>query len=310
MTMYSKKMPANMSATKIARTTFSVAVLASTLVGVFAFMQAQANSKTNRPANVPAELADNCWVESFSDDFNKLDLWDAQTNSGQWKTSYIWPRDAIINEELQYYVDEKEHGVSPFSINNGVLNITASKTPSSLKNQVNGAQYISGVLTTENGFSQKYGRFDALAQVPAGRGLWSAFWLLPSFDQWPQGVAILPEIDVMEHIGHEVNTFHTTLHTNQNGPLESHPYDHTFKYNITEDFHLYTVVWTPEYVNWYFDKRWVASHRTPKDFTRPVHFLLNLAVGGTWPGAPDANTTFPANYRIDYVKAFTDSDRC
>jgi len=285
-------------------------VLIATAVGVLGFMQVHANSSSNRPGNVPEVLADNCWVESFTDDFDKLDLWDAQTNSGQWKTSYIWPRDAIINSELQYYVDEKEHGVSPFSVNDGVLSITANKTPDALKGQVNGAQYISGVLTTENGFSQQYGRFEALAQVPAGRGLWSAFWLLPSFDQWPQGVAILPEIDVMEHIGHELNTFHTTLHTNQNGAFESHPYDHSFKNDITENFHLYTVVWTPEYVNWYFDKRWVASHETPKDFTRPVHFLLNLAVGGTWPGAPDSNTEFPANYRIDYVKAFKNSDQC
>jgi len=264
----------------------------------------------NAQSRSPVHIEEACWNETFADEFDTLDFWNKETNAGQWKTSYIWDRDIIINNELQYYVDPIEHGISPFSVDNGVLHITASRTPESLLSRAEGQEYISGVLTTENGFSQKYGRFEARAKVPAGKGLWSAFWLLPSFDQWPEGVAVLPEIDVMEHIGHEHRTFHTTLHTNQNGKLESHPYDHTFRTNLTEDFHLYSVVWTPEKVDWYFDKRHVASHKTPRDFTRPVHFLLNLAVGGSWPGSPDRRTEFPATYSVDYVRAFESSGEC
>ena len=281
---------------------FAVALGLVGLASTITFMQAQAQS------NVPKIIDENCWIESFSDEFDQLDLWNAQTGEGQWKTRYIWDRQTIINNEMQFYIDPAEHGVSPFSTANGVLAITADKTPPSLVDRVSGQQYVSGVLTSENGFSQKYGRFEARAQVPAGKGLWSAFWLLPSFDQWPQGVAVLPEIDVMESLGHERQTFHTTLHTNQNGQLESHPYDHTVNSVLSENFHLYSVVWTPESVNWYFDKRLVASHKTPKDFTRPVHFLLNLAVGGNWPGEPNAQTVFPARFKIDYVKAYT--SRC
>jgi len=263
-------------------------------------MQAQAQS-------TPAKLLDDrCWATSFSDEFDTLDYWNAQTGEGQWKTSYIWDRETIINEELQYYIDPIEHGVSPFSVADGILAITAMPTPDALKNRVSGQPYVSGVLTSEKGFSQQYGRFEVSAKMPKGKGLWSAFWLLPSFDQWPSGVAVLPEIDVMEYLGHESNTYHTTLHTNQNGPLESHPYDHTFNDDLSQDFHLYSVVWTPESVSWYFDKRWVASHKTPKDYTRPVHFLLNLAVGGKWPGSPNAQTNFPAIYSVDYVRAYTD----
>lgn len=269
-----------------------------------AFFQVQAQSKS------PAELDDSCWVETFSDEFDSIDFWDAQTQTGQWRTRYIWDRNIIINNELQYYIDPVEHGVSPFSTDNGILNITADRTPQELIGKVEGQEYVSGVLTSENGFAQKYGRFEASAKVPGGKGLWSAFWLLPSFDQWPEGVAVLPEIDVMENLGNENRTYHTTLHTNQNGKLESHPYDHTFKTDLTKDFHLYSVVWTPEKVDWYFDKKWVASHPTPQDFTRPVHFLLNLAVGGSWPGNPDRRTKFPATYSIDYVKAFKDSGKC
>ncbi len=255
-------------------------------------------------------LAEQCWQRSFSDDFDSLDLWDNTTGKGQWKTSYIWGSDIRINNELQYYVDPRVHGHNPFSIEDGLLTITAIPTPAKLEGKVNDMPYVSGVLTTENGFAQKYGRFEASLKVPQGKGLWSAFWLLPSFDQWPQGVAVLPEIDVMESIGHERRTFHTTLHTNQTGKLTSHPYDHTVRHTLSDNFHLYSVVWTPEKVVWYFDKRKVAEHPTPADFTRPVHFLLNLAVGGNWPGSPDKNTRFPAHFVVDYVRAYTAKEGC
>jgi len=257
-------------------------------------------------------LDDACWEQGFVDDFDTLDLIGPDNPDGQWKPAYIWPADVIINQELQYYVDPAvvgdEH--SPFSVTDGVLTIEAKPTPPALLGSVAGQPYVSGVLTTENGFSQRHGRFEALLKPPAGQGLWSAFWLLPSFEQWPAGVAVLPEIDVMEHIGHEPNTVHTTLHTNQNGTLESFPYDHTVGDDLTRGFHRYSVVWTAEAVHWYLDREHLVSHPTPKDFTRAVHFLLNLAVGGSWPGAPDASTVFPARYQIDQVSAWTRRDSC
>jgi|GEM_PF-3289340 len=196
-------------------------------------------------------LDDACWEQGFVDDFDTLDLIGPDNPDGQWKPAYIWPADVIINQELQYYVDPAvlgdEH--SPFSVTDGVLTIEAKPTPPALLGSVAGQPYVSGVLTTENGFSQRHGRFEALLKPPAGQGLWSAFWLLPSFEQWPAGVAVLPEIDVMEHIGHEPNTVHTTLHTNQNGTLESFPYDHTVGDDLTRGFHRYSVVWTAEAVH-------------------------------------------------------------
>ena len=255
-------------------------------------------------------IDDTCWQQTFSEDFNELDLWDPETDKGRWKTSYIWGSDIIINNELQYYIDPREHDAEPFEINNGVLAIMADKTPAKLQQQVQDRPYISGALTTENEFSQLYGRFEVKAQVPAGKGLWSAFWLLPSFDKWPEGVAVLPEIDVMEHIGDQPRTYHTTLHSNQSGELRSHPYDHTLDVDLTRDFHLYSVIWTAETVSWYLDSKWMASHATPDDFTQPVHFLLNLAVGGNWPGEPNSDTKFPASFHIDYVRAYANNGRC
>jgi len=260
-------------------------------------------------------LNDACWTISFEDNFDELSLWDetldaSHADQGIWRTQYIWPRDIIINNEEQFYIDPRQVNLSPFSISNSILKITAQRTPKELLPYVTDQPYVSGVLTSQKSFSQKYGRFEVSAKVPEGKGLWSAFWLLPTFDSWPEGIAILHEIDVMEHLGHQPNVYHTTLHTNQTGELTSHPYDHTETHALTTDFHRYTVVWTPESVNWYLDGQWRAAHPTPDDYTQPVHFLLNLAVGGSWPGSPDNTTTFPAHYEIDYVRAYTANEQC
>jgi len=265
---------------------------------------------TTAMAQQEKSLSDACWSLSFEETFDKLSIRNQKNPSGLWHTRYIWDRNVIINNEQQFYIDPDEHGHSVFTIDNSVLSIEAKPTPRALRGVVEGQPYVSGVLTTEKSFAQQYGRFEVRAKVPFGQGLWSAFWLLPSFNQWPAGVAVLPEIDVMEHLGHESNTFHTTLHTNQTGPLTSHPYDHTIATDLTKAFHVYSVVWTPKSVSWYLDGEFKAKHPTPRDFTKPVHFLLNLAVGGTWPGSPDGTTEFPAKFQIDYVKAWTDNGTC
>lgn len=287
-------------------TCFSTVLLLSTLQCTVASAQSVKGAAT---------LNDSCWQLSFEDAFDELSLWDdsmpsTSSSQGLWRTQYIWPRDTIINDEQQFYIDPVKHAVSPFSISDGVLSITAEPTPRALRGDVSGQPYTSGVLTTEKTFSQKHGRFEVRAQAPEGQGLWSAFWLLPSFDSWPEGVAVLPEIDVMEHLGHQPNVFHTTLHTNQTGALTSHPYDHTESSSLSDDFNVYTVVWNDYSVNWYLNGEWRAAHKTPDDFTQPVHFLLNLAVGGTWPGSPDASTEFPASFKVDYVRAYTLDETC
>ena len=292
---------------------------------VTALALAVALTPTARAAAPPdAPLDDACWTLAFEDDFDTLELRDegggrpgvdpgariSSAADGRWRTRYIWGRDTIINREMQYYVDPLEQDVSPFSIDEGVLSIRARPTPAALAGSVAGQPYVSGVLTTERSFSQMYGRFEARAQVPDGRGLWSALWLLPSFGRWPEGVAVLPEIDILEHLGHEPRTLHTTLHTNQSGELTSHGQAHDAGVDLSADFHLYSIVWTPERVVWYLDREPLFSFPTPSDFTRPVHFLMNLAVGGGWPGPPDASTRFPADYRIDYVRAWKASEDC
>lgn len=270
-----------------------------------------------QPANAAIDptspLDDRCWDLQFVDDFDSLDLRSSENPTGLWKPAYLWGPDIVINKELQYYVDPEILGAeySPFSIDDGVLSIEARRTPRELLERTNGQEYLSGVMTSKDAYSQKYGRFEAILKQPAGQGFWSAFWLLPDFEKWPEGIAILPELDVMEFLGHAPRTLHTTLHTNQNGPLESHQYDHyDLDDDLTKSFHRYSVVWTPSSVHWYLDREHIASHPTPKDFTRPKRFMLNLAVGGSWPGAPDKTTPLPARYQIDQVSAWQPSEDC
>lgn len=254
-------------------------------------------------------LDDQCWNTTFFEPFDELRLANAENSEG-WTTQYIWDRSTIINNELQYYVNPASHPVNPFSVNDGLLTISATRTPNNLLNTTDGQEYISGVLTSRNWFEQQYGRFEVFAQVPKGQGLWSAFWMLPTHAQWPQGIAVLPELDVMEHLGHQPGTFHTTLHSNQTGQLTSHPYDHNNLGDLTQGFHLYSAVWSDTEVSWYLDGKLMATNPTPQDFDNPKHFLLNLAVGGSWPGSPNSATRFPAEYKIDYVRAMEPNGAC
>jgi beta-glucanase (GH16 family) len=133
--------------------------------------------------------------------------------------------------------------------------------------------------------------------VPAGKGLWPAFWLMPA-DKSPT-----PELDIMEMTGDRPNELVTNLHYRADGRRKSWQ---TFIAvpDMSKAYHTYAANWTPDTVTWYFDGRPVAHVGTPLEMHKPMYLLVNLAVGGSWPGAPDATTKFPAQYRIDHVRAY------
>ena len=250
--------------------------------------------------NPPERISDGNWELTFEDNFDELDL-------GKYETQYIWSRDEIINNEEQYYIDPELHGASPFEIEQGILKIKAQRTPANLR-QTTTQEYVSGVLTSREEFSQFYGRFEVRAKMPEGDGLWPAFWLLPTHDRWPEGVAVLPELDVMEFISQEQSWYHTTIHSNVTGQSESVGNAISAGTNLSADFHDYAAVWGPEKIAWYFDGLKVFETDTPQDFNHPKHFLLNLAIGGSWAGSPSNNTMFPASFEIDHVKVYQFSD--
>jgi beta-glucanase (GH16 family) len=172
--------------------------------------------------------------------------------------------------------------------------------------------YTSARLNTQSHFTQEYGRFEARIQLPTGKGIWPAFWLLGDNHEtapWPK----CGEIDILEGIG-APDTIHSTIH----GPGYSGRGGITTKFalpageSVNTGFHLYAVEWGPDDIKFFFDDHLIA-HRTPADlppgsrwvYDHPFYVLLNLAVGGYWPGYPDDTTVFPQQMLVDYVRVYS-----
>ncbi|SRR5216683_1190921 len=172
--------------------------------------------------------------------------------------------------------------------------------------------YTSARLLTKTKFTQMYGRFEARLKIPYGQGLWPAFWMLgDNIDSahWPN----CGEIDVMENIGREPSIVHGTIHgpgySGGNGLSSS--YSLPSNQRFTDSFHTFAVEWEPNVVRFYCDGI-LYKTRTPADlpqgqtwvFNHPFFILLNVAVGGNWPGSPDGTTVFPQTMQVDYVRVY------
>ncbi|WP_448204529.1 glycoside hydrolase family 16 protein [Azospirillum sp. sgz302134] len=258
--------------------------------------------KLAEPASVPAAS----WPLVLNEDFTDFDV-----ARSRWNTRFLWGGRFIPgNKELQLYVESSfagypDHafkgkeplGIDPFRTADGHLVITADRAPPSVAERLGGQRYTSGLLNTEPFFSQVYGYFETRAKMPRGRGLWPAFWLLPVTGKWP------PEVDVFEVLGHDTRSLHVSYHTKASGREESST--ETVKVpDLSADFHVYGLLWEREKLTWFFDGRPVRQVPTPADMHQPMYLVLNLAVGGKWPGNPDASTSFPAELVVDYVRAY------
>jgi hypothetical protein len=192
-------------------------------------------------------------------------------------------------------------GYSPFSIEHDALVITAERTPAAMRPLIPVSfahDYISGAINSYP-FSQTYGYFELRGRLPAGRGLWPAFWLMPVDMSWP------PEIDVMEVLGQEPTKIFTTVHSRRlAGGTWIGLGTRTTDLSLGE--HLFGVDWGPDRMRFYVDRRLVFSQPTPEDCHKPFYIIANLAVGGptSWPGAPDPGTSFPAHFRIASIQAW------
>ena len=243
----------------------------------------------------------------FSDEFNAekntpvdSTKWTARTGGQGWG-----------NQELQYYTDSTENA---YHDGEGHLVIKAIKKdlPDSYKCWYGKCRFTSARLVTKEKFEQKYGRFEARIKVPRGQGIWPAFWMLGNdFSEvgWPN----CGEIDIMEYVGKEPKKVHGTIHgpgySGANGigrsvRLRGKP-------DIADDFHVFAVEWRKNKIEWFVDgkrfqvrtprslpkgKRWVYDH--------PFFMLINLAIGGRWPGNPDDTTVFPQKLMVDYVRVY------
>ncbi len=233
---------------------------------------------------------------------------------GRWKTNYFFgeqdadhprgwtSRTLEPNGELQYYARPGDVPAA-FVWKDGVLSLVAHPNPDPANRLRHGLPFVSGLITTEKSFRLDEGYFEARMAFPQGKGLWPAFWLLPE-PALEAGKPSNPggqEIDIVESIG-EPGRIYLTVFTDTDGTKVKNARAFETRADLGQ-FHVYGVLVTKSDIVWYFDD--VEVRRVANiDFHRPAYLLLNLAVGGDWPGAPDASTKFPAAMRIDWVRAY------
>ena len=199
------------------------------------------------------------------------------------------------NGELQLYSEDNTELVQ------GSMVITAENPT--------GKSYTSSRLTSKGKQEFKYGRIDIRAKLPFGQGIWPALWMLgANIDQvgWPQ----CGEIDIMELVGHQPGTVHGTAHYDRDGHEfvgTGWPLNAPERY--ADKFHVFTILWQEDQIEWFVDYNKYFSINANNvgfnyPFNEPFFFIANIAVGGQWPGEPDATTTFPQTMEVDYIRVF------
>ncbi|QNP66967.1 glycoside hydrolase family 16 protein [Streptomyces genisteinicus] len=278
----------------------AVLALAAALAG--GLLGAPASGAGAAPAPRPAAAAA---AVTFSDDFNGPA--GAAADSGKWQTE---TGDNVNNHERQYYTAGNSNAALD---GQGHLVITARReNPGNYQCWYGRCEYTSARLNTAGRFTTTYGHVEARMKVPRGQGMWPAFWMLGN-DIGQVGWPASGEIDIMENVGFEPSTVHGTLH----GPGYSGSGGIGAGYTLpggqrfADAFHTFAVDWSPNEVTWSVDGT-VYQRRTPADlggrqwvFDKPFFLILNLAVGGYWPGDPDGSTVFPQQLVVDHVRVTT-----
>jgi beta-glucanase (GH16 family) len=228
------------------------------------------------------------WELIWSDEFN-----DVTIDMNKWVFETGYGGNGWGNDEWQYYTSDN------VSIEEGKLVITATcdGSPSKRDESIKSAR-----MKTQDKYSLKYGKIEARIKLPMGQGIWPAFWMLGLNIVnvgWPK----CGEIDIMEHINIE-NKIYGTIHWDSNG--------HKFYGDNTDcnpsDWNTYTIEWDNQEIRWYLNGSQYFNADITKDdteeFHEPFFILLNLAVGGNWPGSPDSSTSFPARVYVDWVRVY------
>lgn len=231
------------------------------------------------------------WSDEFDGDSINAENWTYDIGGTGWG-----------NAELQYYTDRPENA----RLEDGELVIEARWE----EERIQGREYTSARLKTQGLQTWTYGRIEARMQIPTGQGIWPAFWMLGediTTVSWPG----CGEIDIMENIGSEPKIVHGTVHgpgySGANGVGNAYP--HPEGAAFADDFHVYAIEWEPEEIRWYVDDEHygtVTIDDVPGEwvYDHPFFIILNVAVGGRWPGYPDETTVFPQQLRIDYVRVY------
>jgi beta-glucanase (GH16 family) len=242
---------------------------------------------------------------TWSDEFNGSA--GGPPNPSKWNV--IYGGGGFGNDELQYYTSNSNNLAVDGA---GHLVITALSGSYTGSDGVT-RNYTSGAIQTKGLFQARYGTLDARIEIPQGQGLWPAFWAIGSDTDsvgWPQ----CGEIDMMENLGNDPFTIYGSIHGPQSGVANGYAIT-TAKHShvsLAGGFHIYGVTWSPNKLVFTLDGAAYATY-TPKSlspteqwvFNKPFFLILNLAVGGGWPGSPNATTTFPAKMLVDWVRVYS-----
>jgi beta-glucanase (GH16 family) len=231
----------------------------------------------------------------WSDEFSGTAL-----NTGTWNQEIGNGTGGWGNNELEYYTNSPKNTF----VSEGNLIIEARKEA------IGGFNYSSGRMTTQGKKSFKYGRIDIRAKLPVSKGMWPALWMLGENINsvgWPA----CGEMDIMELVGTYPSRVTSTMHWKSAAGVHVTKGDN---YNLTpgdfsQQFHVFTMIWTADNIRCYVDDKLFVTIGatdigTPNPFNASQFFIFNVAVGGNWPGPPDATTTFPQRMFVDYVRVF------
>jgi beta-glucanase (GH16 family) len=274
----------------------TVAVATALGVGLVATVAVVVPMLGSASAAEPTGAAKPVWADEFDGPAGR------KVNAGKWvyDVGYgeIWG-----NNEDQTYTDSTKNVRLD---GDGHLVITARKE--------SGGKYTSGRIKTEGLFSQRYGRFEARIKIPRGPGLLPAFWMMGNRGDWP----VNGEIDIMENVGDHPRTVYGTVH----GPRYSaddttgRGGEKTIGSELSADFHTYAIEWAPNRIDFLLDGavyKTVTPRNIPTGATwvfnqQPFYLLLNVAVGGDWPGTPH-DEVLPQEMVVDYVRVYPAGQR-
>jgi beta-glucanase (GH16 family) len=228
------------------------------------------------------------WQDEFEGDKLNFSDWKHEIGGSGWG-----------NNELEYYQERNT------AVRDGYLVITAEKE------NVGGKNYTSSRIITQGKKEFQYGRVDIRALLPKGQGIWPALWMLGA-NVTTVGWPACGEIDIMEMIGGagKDNTVHGTAHWDNDGSHASFGGKLSLAPPkvFADEFHVFSIVWTPTAITWYLDDvQYEVIDITPSglnELQNKFYFIFNVAVGGNWPGNPDATTTFPQRMVVDYIRIF------
>ena len=230
----------------------------------------------------------------WSDEFNTAS--GTQPNPADWGYEIGY----IRNNELQYYTN---------SANNAYMDGSGNLVIKAIKDSISypGYAYTSASINTYGKHSWQYGRIEMRAKLPYGKGIWPAFWGMGDSGSWPA----CGEIDTMEMIGGGAgydNKAYGTAHWDDGGHQSSGGSYTLPSGNFSDAYHIFAIEWNATTITWYVDSTAYfstnISSAAQSELRQPFDIMLNLAVGGSWPGNPDGSTVFPQYYYIDYVRIY------